>query len=94
LGTHQIRIHFTHIHHPVFGDPEYSGRQKQLNRLSSLSEKKISVYLLNQMDRQALHAGRLSFMHPVLKKIMEFSAQLPDDFMKLLDIIRNRERKL
>lgn len=92
--THQIRIHFKHIHHPVFGDPEYSGRQKQLNRLSSLSEKKIAVYLLNQMDRQALHAGRLSFMHPVLKKIMEFSAPLPDDFKELLDTIRNYEDKL
>jgi len=92
--THQIRIHFKHIHHPVFGDPEYSGRQKQLNRLSSLSEKKNAVYLLNQMDRQALHAGRLSFMHPVLNKIMDFSAPLPDDFKKLLETIRNHERKL
>ena len=38
--THQIRVHLNYLHHPVFGDPEYAGRQKQVNRLSSLSQKK------------------------------------------------------
>lgn len=92
--THQIRIHFKHIHHPVFGDPEYSGRQKQLNRLSSFSQKKFAVYLLKYMKRQALHACRLSFSHPVYQKTMEFSAPVPDDFKKLLEELRNYEREL
>jgi 23S rRNA pseudouridine1911/1915/1917 synthase len=92
--THQIRIHFMHIHHPVFGDPEYSGRQKQINRLSSLSQKKTAVYLLNYMRRQALHAYRLCFRHPVQRQIMEFTAPLPEDFKNLLEKIKNYEREL
>ena len=92
--THQIRLHFKHIHHPVFGDPEYSGRQKQLNRLSSLSQKKNAVYLLKFIDRQALHAYRLCFEHPVQKKIMDFTAPLPDDFNEVLINLKKFEREL
>lgn len=92
--THQIRLHFQYLHHPVFGDPEYAGRNKQLNRLSTLSHKKIAVYLLGLMNRQALHACRLCFTDPVSKQPMEFTAPLPDDFKELLNQLKKYEREL
>lgn len=92
--THQIRIHFQYLHHPVFGDPEYAGRNKQLNRLSALSQKKIAVYLLRLMNRQALHACRLCFIDPVSNQQLEFTAPLPDDFKELLIQLKKYEREL
>ncbi|RMF62022.1 MAG: RluA family pseudouridine synthase [Calditrichaeota bacterium] len=92
--THQIRVHFKHFHHPVFGDPEYSGRKKQLNRLSSLSERKIALYWLNLIQRQALHAYYLGFIHPALGRWMEFESPLPEDFANLLVEIQKYEESL
>ena len=90
--THQIRTHFNHIHHPVFGDPEYAGRMKQINRVSTLSYKQKALYLLKLIDRQALHAFRLTFEHPISKEKISFTADLPEDFQNILDLSRNIER--
>lgn len=87
--THQIRVHFNHLNHPVFGDPEYSGRQKQIKRLSALSDRKLTLNLLSIMKRQALHAYRLIFEHPAKKKEMEFVVELPKDFQQIIDILMN-----
>ncbi len=87
--THQIRAHFQYLNHPVFGDPEYAGRQKQINRLNTLSERKRALYCLKIMNRQALHAYRLAFRHPVLQKEMEFTAALPEDFKTILQELQN-----
>ncbi|RMH97356.1 MAG: RluA family pseudouridine synthase [Calditrichaeota bacterium] len=92
--THQIRAHFNYLHHPVFGDPEYAGRQKQVKRLSALSERKFALYLLQLINRQALHAYRLGFEHPVEKRWMEFSSPLPSDFSTVLEEIQKREDRL
>lgn len=91
--THQIRVHFSHLHHPVFGDPEYSGRKKQINRLSALSEKNFALYLLKSLNRQALHAYRLAFRHPVSQEEMAFSAPLPDDFNGVLEKLKHIARE-
>lgn len=82
--SHQIRVHFKHLNHPVFGDADYSGRNKQINRISNLSHRKFALNLLSMMDHQALHAFSLGFEHPVQKKWMDFSAPLPDDFQRVL----------
>lgn len=89
--THQIRVHFNHLHHPVFGDPDYSGRKMQINRLSTLSEKNFALYLLKQIHRQALHAYRLSFHHPATAERMHFEVSLPKDMKNLLDKLNSRE---
>lgn len=72
--THQIRVHMAHIGHPLIGDylynPDY--RQKPLPSCTAY------------MNRQALHAYRLAFLHPITKKNMEFTAPLPDDMQALL----------
>ena len=85
--THQIRVHMSHINHPIVGDGLYGGR---LKIPSGVNEKfKLS---LRQFDRQALHAYRLSFNHPVTDDLMLFEAPLPDDFSALLsDMDENYE---
>ena len=84
--THQIRVHLAHIGHPVFGDPVYGGRdqargirpeyRRQANRMLSL------------IKRQALHAKKLRFAHPITEEMMEFTAPLPEDLRAVLEAAR------
>ena len=92
--THQIRVHFNHINHPVFGDPDYSGRTKQIKRLSNLNERNLALNLLKLLNRQALHAFRLGFEHPTEKKWMEFTVPLPDDYSIVLKTIESFEENI
>lgn len=89
--SHQIRVHFKHLNHPVFGDPDYAGRNKQLKQISNLSYRNFVLNLLSMMHRQALHAFNLEIEHPIHKKRMNFEAPLPDDFQKLLSELNNFE---
>lgn len=89
--THQIRVHCKHLQHPVFGDPDYSGRNNQLGRLSTLSDKNFAIYLLKLMTRQALHAHRLGFIHPATGEAMSFSAELPADFDQVIKRVKQYE---
>ncbi len=88
--THQIRVHFSYAGRFVLGDPEYGGRKIRKGSLSPdeirLAEKALSV-----IDRQALHAARLAFVHPVKKREMVFSAPLPEDFREVLAIIGGKD---
>jgi 23S rRNA pseudouridine1911/1915/1917 synthase len=80
--THQIRVHMAHIHHPVVGDPLYSGRTRNP---SGLTPEKRSFFL--NFKRQALHACSLAFHHPITQEILTFTAPLPDDFQSLLHVL-------
>ncbi len=82
--THQIRVHLNYIHHPVIGDPDYNGREKQLNRLPHNLRKR-GTHLLKILQRQALHAKKLTFIHPITKKQLEFESELPADFAEALE---------
>jgi len=84
--THQIRVHLSHINHPVFGDPEYNGRSSQLYRLPQHLQKRGTV-LLNGIKRQALHAKKIQFIHPVTRKNMAFESKLPQDIQNTIDKI-------
>ncbi len=87
--THQIRVHLSSIGHPVFGDPVYGGRR--INAGTNIQNIKMIVNnLLEIMPRQALHAKTLGFTHPVTKEEMNFDSKLPDDFLKLLNLLRSR----
>jgi 23S rRNA pseudouridine1911/1915/1917 synthase len=79
--THQIRVHLSHIGHPIVGDPLYGKTRAPGN--NKISE------ALNLFKRQALHAYQLKFMHPILEKPLTFEANLPDDFASLLLNIEN-----
>lgn len=82
--THQIRVHLNHINHPVFGDPDYNGRKSQLYRLPSYLRKR-GIDMLNRINRQALHAKQLSFIHPKSNKRLYFESDLARDIQDLLE---------
>ena len=90
--THQIRVHLSHLGHPVFGDPTYGGRRRKYGTLSpKVMERARS--LLGLIGRQALHARELTFEHPVRRIQMKISAPLPQDMEMLLHALRQGERK-
>ncbi len=78
--THQIRVHMTHIRHPVLGDPVYGTGQR--TRASKLSPKARAA--LDDLGRQALHAHLLGFEHPATGEKMRFESPLPPDMADLL----------
>jgi 23S rRNA pseudouridine1911/1915/1917 synthase len=80
--THQIRVHMAHLRHPVFGDPTYGGR---LRLPGGASETLIEV--LRGFRRQALHAKRLEFMHPIRQRPMRFSCPMPADMQRVIDAL-------
>jgi len=79
--THQIRVHMTHIGHPVVGDPLYGGRHQALTETLpvELQEK------LAGFRRQALHARRIAFHHPATNEVIDLQSPLPDDMAALVD---------
>lgn len=87
--THQIRVHLAHIGHPVFGDPVYGGRRRSYGGVGprDLAEAR---GLLELIDRQALHARELRFVHPVLGREISLAAAMPEDMQRLLARLRSR----
>jgi 23S rRNA pseudouridine955/2504/2580 synthase len=81
--THQIRVHLAHIHHPLVGDPLYGGSL----RLPKGATPEL-VAALRGFRRQALHAERLAFEHPVTGETMAFEARRPADMEALIAVLR------
>jgi 23S rRNA pseudouridine1911/1915/1917 synthase len=88
--THQIRVHLAHIHHPVFGDPAYGGRQIAWGPHTPRQKAEVQR-LLKILPRQALHARTLGFMHPMTGHPATFESTLPPDMAAVLEILRNPE---
>jgi len=86
--THQIRTHLKESNHPVFGDPEYTGRDGRLTGIEA-RHRPTALKLLKATPRQMLHAKRLVFIHPETGKSATFEVELPEDFRQVLDIIRH-----
>jgi len=82
--THQIRAHFKHIKHPLFADPTYGGN-KILKGTTFTKYKQFIQNNFSILNRQALHAKKLSFTHPTTGEWMEFESDLPDDFQQVLE---------
>jgi len=76
--THQIRVHFQFIGHPVVGDDTYGAKQN----------KKFTEQSGYAPPRVMLHAKELSFVHPRTKKPVKFEAPLPEDFSEALRRLR------
>jgi len=81
--THQIRVHLAHIQHPIIGDPLYGGGL----RLPKGASQELAA-VLRGFRRQALHAERLSFVHPVSGEILDFSVERPADQLGLIEALR------
>jgi 23S rRNA pseudouridine1911/1915/1917 synthase len=80
--THQIRVHMTHINYPLLGDPVYGGRARIPAGVDTAL-----IDVIRGFRRQALHAERLSFVHPGSREPVSFEAPLPADFQQLLDAL-------
>lgn len=81
--THQIRVHLSHAGTPIVGDPVYAKRQGLAAGLSAEAAE-----ALRHFPRQALHAARLEFRHPVTGEVCTFEAPLPADMSELLAVLR------
>ncbi len=85
--THQIRVHMSHIKHPIVGDPVYGNNnsiRKGVN--SSLRD------IIKNFKRQALHAYSLELPHPTTGNKMKFNAELPDDINSLIDALNTHDQ--
>jgi 23S rRNA pseudouridine1911/1915/1917 synthase len=81
--THQIRVHLSHIGHPLFNDDEYGGNEI-LKGTTFTSYQQFIRNCFKILPRQALHARTLSFNHPVSGKRLSFSSDLPEDINEVL----------
>jgi 23S rRNA pseudouridine1911/1915/1917 synthase len=86
--THQIRVHLSHIGHPITGDPVY-GYGRNWWKRHPLHQKG----MLDQVGRQMLHSRCLGFIHPHLEQYVEFEAPIPDDMEKVLQDLRQLDLK-
>ena len=89
--THQIRVHLTHLGHPLIGDPSY-GRARQAPRPKTPAET-VAFAAASQFPRQALHAYVLGFQHPSLHKTMRFESPWPADFADLVRALRGLNKE-
>jgi 23S rRNA pseudouridine1911/1915/1917 synthase len=81
--THQIRVHMSHMRHPIVGDPVYAGRQ----RVPAGAQADLLAFL-QSFKRQALHAWRLSFVHPENGDDVLYEAPLPEDMLQLIGLLQ------
>ncbi|MGB2109455.1 MAG: 23S rRNA pseudouridine(1911/1915/1917) synthase RluD [Marinobacter vinifirmus] len=87
--THQIRVHMTHVRHPLVGDPVYGGR---LRLPKGTTEELRDV--LAAFHRQALHARQLTLEHPETGEILSWEVPLPEDMVHLIETLRKHAREL
>lgn len=80
--THQIRVHMSHLNHPLVGDPVYGRLRIPRGAGPELIE------ALRGFRRQALHAERLALMHPVTGRSVQWRAPQPADMLALLQVLR------
>ena len=81
--THQIRVHLSHVGHSLIGDPIYGGRV----RFPKKASEELKAALLN-FKSQALHSKKLTLPHPISGESMSWKAPLPDDMVRLLNVLK------
>jgi 23S rRNA pseudouridine1911/1915/1917 synthase len=82
--THQIRVHFSFIKHPLFNDDEYGGDRIIKGTIFTRYQQFVKN-CFKILPRQALHAKSLSFDHPVTGERLFFDSELPDDMKQVID---------
>ncbi len=81
--THQIRVHMSHIHYPLVGDPLYGGRFRLPKGISEELQEG-----LRDFNRQALHAKKLELWHPETGELVSWEIDLPEDMQHLLALLK------
>ena len=82
--THQIRVHMKYKGTSLLGDTQYGKKNIKFKKINEDFLKKLSV-----LNGQALHAKSLGFIHPSKNEWVNFESELPNDFRKLLDLLKN-----
>jgi 23S rRNA pseudouridine1911/1915/1917 synthase len=77
--THQIRVHMAHLGHPLVGDRDYGGLRPPTSALGAVAARALRTF-----PRQALHARRLAFRHPLTGEELALESSLPGDFAALV----------
>jgi 23S rRNA pseudouridine1911/1915/1917 synthase len=80
--THQIRVHLAHLRHPVVGDATYGGVEPRASGVPLILRPALTA-ASRRLGRQALHAARLRFQHPLGGDMLEFESPLPPDLEAL-----------
>ena len=80
--THQIRVHMAYKGNSLLGDQQYGKKNLKFKKINEDFEDKLKI-----LNRQALHAKSLGFIHPTSKKYISFESKLPTDFKKILDLL-------
>ena len=83
--THQIRVHLSHDGSPVVGDKTYGWRARTPKGSTEGLREKIRVF-----QRQALHAWKLSLLHPSTGEALSFEVPLPEDYAELLSFMKEK----
>lgn len=81
--THQIRVHMSHIHHPIVGDTQYGGRVQLTKGMTPEL-----IQMLRQFKRQALHAFAIGLTHPITGEFKRWEIDLPADIQTLIQVLR------
>ena len=84
--THQIRVHMRSIGHPVVADATYSNQGSLC--ISDLLQKERETDEIPIIERQALHAHKIEFFHPIQNRKMEFQVDIPPDISNLVKALR------
>ena len=82
--THQIRVHMSHIGHPLFNDERYGGAEIRKGTIYA-KYRQFIANCFKECPRQALHARTLGFVHPSTGEWIRFEAAIPDDMSRLLE---------
>lgn len=90
--THQIRVHLSHIHHPVVGDAIYGGGNVAAIHLVDPRDQALKV-AITRVKRQMLHACELEFAHPRTGEPLHFKAAAPADISSLLTALRGENKQ-
>lgn len=86
--THQIRVHMDSIGHSLIGDPFYGPQPTALQAAMKNAGYDDTAYKqVQSFPRQALHAAEIGFIHPISEEYMHFTADMPDDLQKLIEIL-------
>ncbi len=87
--THQIRVHLSHIKHPIVADDMYGGKLVYPWQLAD-AEQAVEEPVIS---RCALHAFSIEFRHPTTNEMVKFEAPLPADMQHLLDMLRQYRKQ-